>query len=389
MLHAGVLIALLAGQMILPRDKPNTETAPDLAPLRLFEKRLEREVATDPDIMGLAVAVVDRGTLVLQRSFGRTARNGPRVDEHTRFRIASLSKGFAATVAVRLAYLNRLDLRAPAVAAAPHFKLKSQADRDRATVEDVLSHRLGLPPHAYDNLLEANVPVQNIFQRLGAVDLVCPVGDCYVYQNVAFSLVEPAVEQAAGRPYEDTVMTEIFQPLAMDRANFGLDGLEADANWARPHRARRGRISEMKPRPAYYRVPSAGGVNASLRDMTLWLMAQMGEVPEQLPPELLAELHRPRVHSLHQDQRVRWMRGRVRRTDYALGWRVYDYAGHRVIYHGGGLAGYRAMIAFSPERKVGLVTLWNANACAGWRLMPIFFDAQFDLPQADWTNRPC
>lgn len=351
-----------------------------------FEKRFE-QVAAEPEIVGLAVAVVKAGDVIWQRTTGPTHQAGMQIDEDTRFRIASLSKGFAATTALILAQDGRLSLDQTARDAAPYFQLKRQSDR--ATLEHVLSHRLGLPPYAYDNLLEANRPIRTIFQRLAKVDLVCPVGDCYVYQNVAFSLVEPAVAKAAGQPFESVVAEALFQPLKMTQTGFGLDHLTRDENWARPHRAHKGQIFERDPKPAYYRVPSAGGINASLADMTLWLKAQMGRRPDVVSPTLLADLHRARVETGYQDRRVRWMRGRVRNTRYGLGWRIYDYRGHRLIYHGGGVGGYRAMIAFVPDRDIGLVALWNSTSCKGWPLLPMFFDAVYDLEQGEWDDRPC
>lgn len=356
--------------------------------LRLLDRTI-RELAADPEIPGLAVAAVLDGRLVLTRAVGQTMADGAAVGPDTRFRIASLSKGFAATAALMLAAEGKLALDMPAVQAAPHFRLKIAQERDRATLEHVLSHRLGLPPYAYDNLLEADIDVPRIFERLAKVDLVCPVGDCYVYQNVAFSLVEPAIEQAAGEPFEQAVRHTLLTPLGLRRSDYGLQALTADADWARPHRVRRGQLRQISPKPAYYRVPSAGGLNASLRDLVVWMQAQMGAAPDRLNPALLADLHAPRVHSGYQDRRVRWMRGRVTRTDYALGWRVYRYRDQRMIYHGGGVDGYRAFIAFLPDRQTGLVALWNSTSCKGWPLMPVFFDAVLGAPQGNWEGRPC
>ena len=44
---------------------------------------------------------------------------------------------------------------------------------------------------------------------------------------------------------------------------------------------------------------------------------------------------------------------------YGYGWRSYDYAGHRIIGHRGGIRGYRSLILFDPVKKSGVVALWN------------------------------
>src|SRR3546814_14637879 len=44
-----------------------------------------------------------------------------------------------------------------------------------------------------------------------------------------------------------------------------------------------------------YRVPAAGGVNSSIKDLTIWMMAQMGRAPDVLPDGALDEVQEPRV----------------------------------------------------------------------------------------------
>ncbi|MBB4212493.1 serine hydrolase domain-containing protein [Rhodothalassium salexigens] len=358
----------------------------DLAALRA---RIDALMRRD-DMVGLAVGIVAGGEVILAETRGTRVRGGDAaVRPDTRFRLASLSKGFAGTLAAQLVEAGKLDLTQPVARDAPYFRLADQRERDRATLEHVLSHRLGLPPHAYDNLLEADVPVTNIFKRLGGVKLVCRVGDCYVYQNVAFSLIEPAVARATGGDYEAVVTRRLFEPLAMRHASFGLDALKADANWAHPHVGTRRGLAEVTPEPAYYRVPSAGGINASLDDMLAWLKAQMGLSPEVLSDAVLEEAHRPRVASRHETRRARWLRGRVTQTHYALGWRVYDYRDLTMIYHAGGVDGYSAQIAFMPDQDLGYVALWNSNSCKGWTLMPDLFDRHLDQPVDDWSHIRC
>ena len=46
---------------------------------------------------------------------------------------------------------------------------------------------------------------------------------------------------------------------------------------------------------------------------------------------------------------------------YGLGWRILDYAGHRVIGHHGGVRGYRSMILFDPRAAA------RAWSCCGTR----------------------
>jgi len=376
----------------VPREKPalsGPAPKPE-APLDRFGARIDRAFETG-DFVGLAVAVVKDGRTAFLRTLGRRhAAEAAPVDGWTRFRIASLSKGFAASVAGQLALEGKLDLDMPVTRFAPDFRLARTGGGSPIKLEHVLSHRLGLPPFAYDNLLEAGVPLPRIFERLRRVRPLCRVGDCYTYQNVAFSLIEPAIEHAAGASYAETVSARLFEPLAMPRASIGQDGLVSDPNWARPH-VRDGERGwrEASLDTDYYRVASAGGVNASITDMVHWLKAQMGYAPQVLPKAVRELIHSPRIFTRGELRKIHWMRDRVGAAYYGLGWRIYDYAGRKVVMHNGGLEGYRAQIAFMPEADLGVVALWNSQGDRGWAIMPTLFDAWLGLEDPDWLRLDC
>jgi beta-lactamase class C len=135
---------------------------------------------------------------------------------------------------------------------------------------------------------------------------------------------------------------------------------------------------------SYYNIPAAGGVNASIRDMTQWLKAQMGDAPDVLPPPVLEEIHTPQIESKAETRRWRLYRGRMQDTFYGLGWRIYDYAGHQVISHTGGVKGYMAQIAFLPDQDVGIVILANAHGKRTSRILPTFLDMELGLRDMDW-----
>ena len=377
----------LASVLIPPLDAPEGNSEP--TPLELFEAKLDQTAASD-QFIGLAVAVVEKGETVLMRTYGVTEKDGRQpVTSQTVFPVASLSKGFAGALAAKLSQEGFFSLEDPVTEYAPHFRLKSQTHTRNVKLETVLSHQVGLPPYAYDNLLEAGQPIDEIVRRLREVDLVCGAGNCYSYQNVAFNLITPAIEKATGERYGQVLDDRIFSPLGMVTASVGSAQLRETKNYARGHvrvSRRRGYWRTSSIDENYYRVPAAGGVNASIEDMSRWLKAQMGLAPITMPPELLAEIHRPRIRSVTETARLRWLRRRVKDSHYGLGWRIYDYAGREVITHAGGVDGYRAHIAFLPEQELGIVALWNSTASRGWRIMPTLFDAYLGLEDPDWLE---
>ena len=353
---------------------------------RLFDHWLDA-LETSGDIAGLAVAVVKDDRVLLERGIGYAnwATREP-VSANTAFRLASLSKAFATALSAILVQDGVIGWDTKISNVLPTFTLADENSGQRLTVRDILSHRVGLPHNTYDNLLEQDEPYELLVDRLKDVPLACPVGDCYGYQNIAFSLIGDVTYAATGDFYYHQVEKRIFHPLGMDTATYGRTALEASADWARPHAHRGHSWVPIPIKESYYHVPPAAGVNASIKDMGKWLIAQMGGRPDVLSPELLTTLHTPLVETPIERHFTPWRKARLRSANYALGWRIYDYAGETLIFHAGAVQGYRAMIAFLPKYRFGAVMLWNCESAAPSGLMPMLIDRYLGLPEVNWAG---
>lgn len=354
--------------------------------VRQFEA-IAQELVADQRIPGLAMAIVQNGRVLSARGYGITdVRAAEPVDAHTVFRLASLSKSFAGTITGMLVSEGALRWDSKLIDYMPGFRLADPNAAQQLTVADILSHRVGLTHNAYDRDIERNADYRDLLQKLAYAPMKCAPGDCYAYQNVAFSTIGDIVFAATGNFYSETVQSRIFKPLGMNDASYGLEGIEASARWARPHvRARGGWVSLM-PKPTYYRVPPAAGVNASISDMAQWMIAQTGHRPDVLSAPLLATLHAPLIDTPGETRGSPWRRERVFSAGYALGWRVYNYAGHQVVFHGGAVQGYRGMMAMVPERDLGIVILWNSESSLPSGLMPTILDRAIGLPAVAWID---
>jgi len=347
--------------------------------------RAVRKIGESENLVGLAVAVVREGDVESIRTFGVREFGEPeKIDAHTTFRIASLSKTFAATVVGALVDDGKLDFDSPISRFNQDFLLRDSAQSNSATLSHVLSHRLSLPPYAYDNLLEAGVAPSKILQEMKKVTPVCKVGSCYAYQNVGFNMITSSIESATRQDYTDVVIDRLFKPLGMNGASFGKDNLTRNPNWARSHKADRSSLDGVRSwkvrevKQPYYKLPAAGGVNASISDMAKWLAAQMGYAPEVIPASRLKVLHTPLVATPAELRRNRRMQ-RLSHTHYGLGWRIYNYAGQTVINHSGSVEGYTAQIAFLPKQDVGIVLLANSRSREFWQILSVFLDAELGM----------
>ena len=117
---------------------------------------LVAHLAQSENSVGFAVAVVRAGEIDFIKTYGkREVSSNEAIDENTTFRIASLSKGMTATVVAQLLLEQQIDLDMPVSDFSPELLLSSPDATQSLTLEHLLSHRTGLPPNAYDNLLEA------------------------------------------------------------------------------------------------------------------------------------------------------------------------------------------------------------------------------------------
>lgn len=364
----------------------NTASRDHAALVRYVDDLAER-VVQQARIPGLALVVVADGAIVHQAGYGVThVGSSERVTADTVFRLASLSKAFAGALTGLLVAEGAMRWDTRVADPIPGFQLNAPGAAQRVTVRDVLAHRVGLPFHTFDRDLEANQPYPLLMAKLGRTPLTCQPGSCYAYQNIAFGLVADLVFASTGDFYTHQVETRIFHPLGMHNATFGRDGLEASKSWARPHvRGKRGWVA-VRPKETYYRVPPAAGVNASVSDLGRWIQAQLGEAPEVLPSNLIADLQQPQIRTPSELRRHGWRGARVRNAHYATGWRIFDYAGHNLVFHAGAVQGYRAQLGVLPDQRFGFAVLWHSESSAPGGLLPSALDRKLGLPSRDWTG---
>jgi beta-lactamase class C len=347
-----------------------------------LDRRLQ-ELMTKPQMVGLAVGVVENGRITFLRGYGETLEgSGEPVTPETVFRWASVSKGVAATMVAKLAEQKKIDLNAPVANYAPDLKLPA-GNEYKATVGDLLSHRLGLYRNAYDNKLEEGQDPSFLRQSLSQLSQTCPPGTCWSYQNVAYDASSEMVSRITRMPYEQAIKSYLFNPIGMTSGSVSLAGLEGSRSWARPHTVGK------RPLPmvdTYYKVPGAGGINSNIKDMALWMLAQMGEMPDVLDAKVLDTIHAPYVVTPTERGRLRKVLERLGTAWYGYGWRGYEYSGHRIIGHRGGINGYRSLILFDPEKKSGVVALWNSNTNQPGGLEFEVMDMIYGLPFRDWLE---
>jgi len=311
------------------------------------------------EMTGLAMAIVENGQITFASGYGEALRDsGLLVTEDTVFRWASVSKGVAANTILSLSEDGHFKLDAKAEDFAPSLNLPPA--KAKISLFNLLSHQIGIVRNAYDNRIERGDTAKNARANLNKLPYLCPPASCHTYQNVAYDASSEIVETVTGKPY----------------------GHRAKS-WARPHNRFGERIAHVKPN--YFRVPAAAGVNSSVKDLAKWMIAQMPD-HSNFPDARLAEMQRPRVQTPREQRFLNRRFGALQNAHYGLGWRTYDYNGHKIVGHRGGVQGYRALTLFDPEKNAGIAVMWNSPHTRPIGLQMEFLDQLYGFPRRDWMD---
>jgi beta-lactamase class C len=346
-----------------------------------LDERLQR-LMQDRQMVGLAIGVVENGEIRFLKGYGVTQAGGSEpVTPSTVFRWASLSKGVAGDIVARLAADGALSLTDPIARYASSVRLPG-GNENVVTLNDILAHTTGMFGHAEDPRLEEGMDPHILRSSMAILHNTCSPGTCHAYQNVLFDAASEAVERVTGKPYGEVLRERFFAPLGMTTASTSRAALMAAPSWARGHVGANPQTFEIAE--PYYRVPAAGGVNGSIQDLSIWMLANMGLAPDVLTPAVLQQVQTPRINTPGENRRRSRFSERTTSTQYGLGWRIMDYAGHRVIGHHGGVKGYRSMILFDPQLKAGVVVLWNSATSRPNGIEYEVMDMVYRLPFRDW-----
>jgi CubicO group peptidase (beta-lactamase class C family) len=335
---------------------------------------------------GLAVAVVRNGEVLLLEGYGvRDVASQALVTPDTLFAIGSSTKAFTATALALLVDDGKLTWDTPVRTYLPAFKLKDPVASERMTPRDLVTHRSGLPRH---DLVWYAAPLsrKELVSRLEFLEPSADLRARWQYQNLMFMTAGYLAGELAGTTWEDVVRSRIFAPLGMKGSNFSVEDSKKSADFAKPCQEKDEKVIEI-PFRNIDAVGPAGSINSSARDMSRWLMLQLGggKVGETtvLTGPGLAELHKPQmvVGDSGQDPEITG-------TSYAMGWFVESYRGHVRVHHGGSIDGFISMVTFVPREGIGVVALANLG---GTGLPEVVarqaIDRLLGLPAIDWSAR--
>ncbi|PKV49411.1 beta-lactamase class C [Aquimarina sp. MAR_2010_214] len=358
-------------------DKKPEESKKDS--ISFFLEHYEKFFATNFNVSecpGAAVVVVKGGTVIYRKGFGvKEIQTQDSVDVNTVFRIASLSKGVTAVLAGNLVDHNELQWDQKVRESVKTFSLRNSEQADRLKVNHLLSHTTGLYPYTYTKLIQKGWSLEQIIKNFKRKGVVSKEGIDYEYQNAIFSIVEKIMENQTEKSFESLLKERVFNPAGMHTASSTYAAIKKNDNVALPHKynhySNKYRVTGIHKN--YYNVAAAGGINASISDMGEYLKVLLGYRPDVISKESLGDIFNPIICTSDKDTYVNLWDG-VTDSYYAMGWRVLDYRGRRIMYHGGNVNQYKTQLLVDPDNDIGVCVLFNGPNPFNGPVIPTFLN---------------
>lgn len=300
----------------------------------------------------VSIGVIHKGRILWRESIGLADKENNRlVTPDTPYGLASLGKSIIATAVMVLVDRMEVNLNAPiSDYIGTEFLSIYEGEIKEVTVRRILNMTAGIPNGymIFNNLdqLSAYSINSQVYNR-GLV--VLPPGECYLYSNFAYALLEKLISDVSGKPFHEFLRLEIFEPLYM-RSSFISPNKHIEMIPPTAHYHQEGaRI------PPLYMLPrNSFATYASLNDLLNFAKFQMGQGEFIRRPFFERTLEK--MHDL---------RGEAPGAMMTLGLARSDLDAQRYwLLTNGRASGMQATLSMIPAEELAVICLINSTGQA-------------------------
>ncbi|GAB3746652.1 serine hydrolase [Lysobacter olei] len=302
----------------------------------------------DPAGPGAAV-LVTRGDQVLYRgAIGRAdVTAATPLTPDAMFRIASVSKQFAAAGVLRLVEQGKAALDDPLTKYVPGYP-----NGGAVTVRQLLNHTSGIRsytdmPGMMDGPIRKDVTTAQLIDVFKNEKPEFAPGKGWKYNNSGYVLVGAVIEAASGMPWHRFLHEQFFAPLGMDHTGYGHDPAVVARQvhgyaWEGDKVVDPPQISMTQPH-------AAGALVSSVDDLHKWNRA----------------LHEGRLFKDATYTAMITPEGKAVDSKYGYGIATGTLRGRPMLSHGGGIFGFSTTLNYLPGDDIGVVVLQNGQGSRG------------------------
>lgn len=287
------------------------------------------------------------------------------VEVGDRWHLGSDTKAMTATLVGILAQKKIIPWDLTLAKAFPEWGQTMKDKFKDADFNRLMAHRSGIlnqTQEEWDAL--ANIWKSNMARRYDYTHLIthrdhsdpdllfdAPGGFVFHYANANFIVAAAMVERYTGKSWEDLMMTEVFQPLAMTTAGFGPPGiansfLDIKEPYGHSDASGQREASNDDNPPA---LGPAGTVHASLADWARFIRLHLdgSEGSLTLSPTTLTRLH------------TQYQTNDIYKDRYGWGWIFFDGGGGVGLGHEGSNNRWYCICQAFPKEGVGFLAVSN------------------------------
>lgn len=300
-------------------------------------------------IPGLSLSVVKNGNYLFEAAYGfADAEHRVKATTTTPFYTASVTKAFTGTALIVLEEQNKLNLDHPVNDYLPAAKVHSPAwDASAATVRRVANHTAGLSTYNRKcNVEDSSCHTSTITAIEQHGILFWPPGDHFDYSNIGYGALGVVVTQAAGKPFEEFLEQDIFEPLRM-RDCYLQTAPQLRAGSSLNYAS--GTLARTPVQTSD--TPGASSARCSSRDLAAFGSFVLGSpLPEQrqiLPSARLHELLYSNTASAGEK--------------YSFGWDANEVEGYGGVFAQGGTYDSFALLQVLPDQNIAIAIVANTG----------------------------
>ncbi|HTC71612.1 MAG TPA: serine hydrolase domain-containing protein, partial [Solirubrobacteraceae bacterium] len=338
------------------------------APPADFAQRVEA-ARKQTGVPGMAIAIVENDQVTFARGFGVKALGKPDpVDADTIFPTGSTGKAVTVADLAILVDQGKIGWDDKVIDRLPGFQMYDAWVTREMTIRDLLVHRSGLGLGEGDLLFvpRTNLSRAESVRRLRYLQPHTSFRSGFAYDNVLYMVAGQLIEAVTGETWEKFVAGHVLKPAGMLHSTTDEPERFANPDRAYPHARLDGPMRGvgtqvmLDERDELGRNGApAGGLTVSASDMARWLLIQLdgGRLPGH-SGQLFSEAAHEQMWKPVELQPVHEVPAPLKATEpmfdaYALGWDVQDYAGTRIIWHGGAVFGFLTAVVLIPQKHVG------------------------------------
>ncbi|KPM47345.1 serine hydrolase [Jiulongibacter sediminis] len=341
-------------------------------------------------VPGISIGIVKDGELVFSKGYG-TLEYGKKEqpDAETNFAIASNSKAFTSAIMGMLVQEGKLKWTDKVRDYLPYFALYDDFVSENTTIEDILSHRVGLTTFGGDIMwYNSDFTSEEIISNIRHLKPAYGFRDGFGYSNVMFITAGEIIKTVTGKSWYDNVKERILDPLEMDRTFVNVPQMVAAGNSAKPHTLINDSENQAIPYTSWEEIAATGGLFSNVDDLSKWVIFNLknGVVGDDT---LFTRSTRNTLwnqHNMFAIDRTQSNPYGAHFAGYGLGWFLRDYHGKLRVYHTGGYDGMISSINMLPEENLGVIVLTNGLKAPIGSIPAYVFDAFMGREETDWST---